>query len=67
MAAKIVHLIAEIAGIQNFDPYIYIYSGGPNNMRGSFFDATRDPIFLGVSLFMEAIRVASIDDLMGSQ
>ena len=46
---------------------IYIYSGGPNNMRGIFFDATRDPIFLGVSLFMEAIEVASIEDLMGSQ
>ena len=36
-------------------------------MRGIFFDATRDPIFLGVSLFMEAIEVASIEDLMGSQ
>ena len=36
-------------------------------MRGSFFDATRDPTFLGVSLFMEAIEVASIEDLMGSQ
>ena len=43
------------------------YSGGPNNTRGNFFDATRDPTFLGVSLFMEAIEVASIEDLMGSQ
>ena len=46
---------------------IHIYSGGPNNTWGSFFDATRDPTFLGVSLFMEAIEVASIEDLMGSQ
>ena len=45
----------------------HTYSGGPNNTRGSFFDATRDPIFLGVSLFMEGIEVAPIEDLMGSQ
>ena len=46
---------------------VHKYSGGPNNTRGSFFDATRDPIFLGVSLFMEGIEVAPIEDLMGSQ